>query len=108
VKRYNHPAKRDAERPTLCFICGDPVTGADGYDGGDLRHVGEEVRVALVPPEYLPILGGCVAVVERALSEIPTERATDYERARIAVNALIHEGFLRTRRIEPPKYPARN
>lgn len=102
--KHNHPPKRDPDDPRLCFICGDPVTGVEP----ELRHVGETVRTPVVPREYAEAQRDCVAIVEQALAGIPTERATDEERARVAVAALISQRYLRVKRAAPPKNPARN
>lgn len=108
MRVFGHPAQYWPEHPAECFVCGEAVTGASGFDGGDLRHVGEEVRVPVVPREYQAVVPDCVAAVEQALAGIPTERASDHERARVAVQALIESRFLRTSRAPATRHPARN
>lgn len=103
VKYFNHGAKRDPEDPRLCFICGAEVTGVEP----ELRHVGEEIRTTPVPREYIDALHECTAIVEQALAVVPTA-ASDHERARAAVVALIGERYLRAKRGAPPKARARH
>jgi hypothetical protein len=103
--KHTHPPKRDPDDPGLCFICGEPVTGVEP----GLRHVGETVRTPVVPREYADAQRECVAIVEQALAtHILTAAASDEERARVAVAALIEQRYLRTRRAAPPKHPVRN
>lgn len=95
--RYSHLAVEAPREPgdvrRECRVCGAEVTGV----GTDIKHVGEEIRGTPVPREFLPAVRDCVAAVERALSQV-TERATDAERARVAVTAVMEQRYLRAKR----------
>lgn len=104
MTRYNHPAREAPAEPgdvhRECFTCGVRVIGF----GPTLKHFDEEVPTKLVPREYIAVLRDCTAAAELALSQLPTERASDYERARAVVVALIEAGFVRTKRTKKPSH----
>jgi len=83
----------DAERRE-CAVCGLPVTGADN----DLRHLGEERRVEVIPsPSDVPTFTEAERAGHAALQSL-SERASDAERSRAVIEALYANGMLRQAR----------
>jgi hypothetical protein len=95
LKPYDHQAiewHEDGQRE--CRRCGTPITGW----GPALRHRGEAVRPAVIPPADKAAVHELTELGARALADMWTDRCTDTDRARVIVEAFYRAGALNTRR----------
>ncbi|MEV8636876.1 hypothetical protein AB0395_35060 [Streptosporangium sp. NPDC051023] len=96
-KPYSHvavPWVNDSTGLLECRVCPRPVIG----HGPTFRHFDEAVRQRATDPTMADAVEDAVLVVTRALEEMWTDRVSDADRARVAIEALHDVGALQVRR----------
>ncbi len=97
-RRYSHRAVewRNEDGQRECRLCPRPITGA----GDMLRHADEAIRPDVLDSDTGEAVAEYTEIGARALEDMWTDRVSDYDRARVVVEALNRCGALniKTRR----------
>jgi hypothetical protein len=105
MSRWRHRAVSDRGAPSECRVCAAPIeVGVDATGRAYVRHDGETFRRLTPSPEDAESFDRALDVVEAALRSLP-DGASDDDRARASVEAIMLDGRLRRRR-GPSRYVA--
>lgn len=105
LEPYSHLAVEwvnDLTGQRECRRCPRPITGI----GDTLRHADEAIRPETIDPKDVTVVREFMHTVTQALSDMWTDRCSDEDRARVAVQALYRAGALNTKRRRRSRVPA--